>query len=101
MGRPFRLVSEGGADRPSVVRRRARTGQSPDPRAADRCPVGPRAAPSGAPRSSPGVVRSLGKFLLVQFAGRPLEHDVSPGGWIAPVLRPVDEHVVGSLVPPV
>ena len=37
----------------------------------------------------------------MQFAGRPLEDDVSPGDWIAPTLRPFDEHVVGSLVPPV
>jgi hypothetical protein len=35
----------------------------------------------------------------VQFAGRPLEDDVSPGDWIAPALRPFGEHVVGSLVP--
>lgn len=37
----------------------------------------------------------------MQFAGRPLEVDVSPGAWIAPALRPVGEHVVGCLVPPV
>ena len=37
----------------------------------------------------------------MQFAGRLLEDDVSPGDWIAPTLRPFDEHVVGSLVPPV
>jgi hypothetical protein len=37
----------------------------------------------------------------VQFAGRPLEDDVSPGAWIAAALRPFGEHVVGSLVPPV
>jgi hypothetical protein len=35
----------------------------------------------------------------VQFAGRPLEHELSPGDWIAPALRPFGEHVVGSLVP--
>jgi hypothetical protein len=37
----------------------------------------------------------------VQFAGRRLEDDVSPGDWIAPALRAFDEHVVGSLVPAV
>ena len=37
----------------------------------------------------------------MQFAGRPLEVDVSHGAWIATALRPLDEHVVGSLVPPV
>jgi hypothetical protein len=37
----------------------------------------------------------------VQFAGRSPETDVSPGDWIAPALRPFDEHVVGSLVPTV
>src|SRR3954469_10752465 len=93
MGRPFRHCDSAGSerrhDRPSVVRRRARTGQSPDPRAADICPVGPRAAalPSAAPRSSPGVVRSLGRFLPVQVA------------WIAEGLLPWSEHRVGSLVP--
>lgn len=35
----------------------------------------------------------------MQFAGRPLEDDVSPGAWVAPALRPFGEHVVGSLVP--
>src|SRR3954453_16917297 len=96
MGRPFRHCarpagSERRHDRPSVARRRARTGQSPDPRAADICPVGPRAAalPSAAPRSSPGVVRSLGRFLPVQVA------------WIAEGLLPWSEHRVGSLVPSV
>src|SRR3954454_3766345 len=91
MGRPFGTQSERRHDRPSVVRRRARTGQSPDPRAADICPVGPRAAalPSAAPRSSPGVVRFLGRFPAVQ-------HD-----WIAAALHPFAEHRVSSLVPPV
>lgn len=37
----------------------------------------------------------------MQFAGRRLEDDVSPGDWIAPALRPFGEHVVGSLVPTV
>jgi hypothetical protein len=36
----------------------------------------------------------------VQFAGRALETDVSPGDWIAAALRPFDAAVVGSLVPP-
>jgi hypothetical protein len=37
----------------------------------------------------------------VQFAGRPVEDDVSPGSWITSALRPLDAHEVGSLVPPV
>jgi hypothetical protein len=37
----------------------------------------------------------------VQFAGRSVEDDVSPGDWIAAVVRPIGEHVVGALVPPV
>src|SRR3954469_8503246 len=58
MGRPFGVESERRHDRQSVVRRRARTGQSPDPRAADRCPVGPCAAPpSGVQRH--GAARGL------------------------------------------
>lgn len=35
----------------------------------------------------------------MQFAGRPLEDDVSPGAWIAPAVRPFGAHEVGSLVP--
>lgn len=35
----------------------------------------------------------------MQFAGRPLEVDLSSGAWIAPALRPFGEQVVGSLVP--
>lgn len=37
----------------------------------------------------------------MQFAGRPLEDDVSPGEWIAAVLRPFADSIVGSLVPPI
>ncbi|MGY1635283.1 hypothetical protein ACI78V_01355 [Geodermatophilus sp. SYSU D00742] len=37
----------------------------------------------------------------MQFAGRQVESDVSPGAWIAEAVRPFSEHVVGGLVPPV
>ncbi|SFK35615.1 hypothetical protein [Geodermatophilus ruber] len=37
----------------------------------------------------------------MQFAGRPVEIDVSAGAWIAEAVRPLGEHVVGGLVPPV
>jgi hypothetical protein len=49
----------------------------------------------------PGGCPFPGYLPPVQFAGRPLENDVSPGDWIAPTLRPFGEHVIGSLVPPV
>src|SRR3954451_2028249 len=105
MGRPFGVDSERRHDRPSVVRRRARTGQSPDPRAADTCPVGPRAAvlreQAPAPRSSPGVVRSPGRFRPVQLAGRPVETDASAGSWLAGGLVPSVPPTLASLVPPV
>src|SRR3954452_13398231 len=105
MGRPFGVHFERRHDRPSVVRRRARTGQSPDPRAADICPVGPRAAPlprqGQAPRSSPGVARLPGRFPRVHLVGRPVETDPSAAGWIAAALTPADPPTVASLVPPV
>src|SRR5690349_8410103 len=102
MGRPFRLRSERRHDRPSVVRRRARTGQSPDPRAADICPVGPRAAAiDAAPRSSPGVVRPLGRLQSVQIAGLPVEEDVSLGVWLSSARRRGRPGTVGALVPAV
>src|SRR3712207_8985086 len=41
------------------------------------------ALPGPAPRSSPGVVRSLGRLPAVQFAGRRPETDLSPGAWVA------------------
>src|SRR4051812_14207482 len=104
MGRPFGVEPERRHDRPSVVRRRARTGQSPDPRAADNCPVGPRAAPlvpqGPAPRSSPGVVRSPGSFRAVQFAGRPVETDLSAAAWIARAVAPPGAGAA-ALAPPV
>jgi hypothetical protein len=37
----------------------------------------------------------------VQFAGRPVQSDVSAGAWVAEAVRPFSEHVVGGLVPPV
>jgi hypothetical protein len=37
----------------------------------------------------------------VQIAGRPVESDIRPAGWITEALRPFTEHAVGSLVPPV
>src|SRR3712207_5050036 len=98
MGRPFGVESERRHDRPSVVRRRARTGQSPDPRAADTCPVGPRAAsPRGqAPRSSPGVVRSPGREQRpVSTVGR-----TAPAGrWIAEAVRRAPRDTVAALLP--
>ena len=37
----------------------------------------------------------------MQIAGRPVESDIRPAGWITEALRPFTEHAVGSLVPPV
>src|SRR3954469_14514484 len=102
MGRPFGVEFERRHDRPSVVRRRARTGQSPDPRAAGTCPAGPRAAcpfPGSAPRSSPGVVRSLGRLRAVQFAGRHPETDLSPGAWVADGTAGARWPTVAALLP--
>src|SRR3712207_9192745 len=85
MGRPFGVESERWHDRPSVVRRRARTGQSPAPRAADICPVGPRAAPGPARQvavEQPGGCPFPGEG-RVAFAGRPVETDISPAAWFA------------------
>src|SRR3712207_1593767 len=100
MGRPFGVESERWHDRPSVVRRRARTGQSPDPRAAGICPAGPRAAPLlgglGA-AEQPGGCPFSGEG-RVAFAGRPVEADVTPGAWVAAALR--HDRSVASLVPP-
>src|SRR4051812_1731360 len=102
MGRPFGVESERRRDRPSVVRRRARTGQSPDPRAADICPVGPRAAfLREAPRSSPGVVRSPGSFSPVQLGGLPIERDVSVGVWISSARRRGTPGTVAAILPDV
>src|SRR5688572_28259398 len=53
-----------------------------------------------APRSSPGVVRSPGRFRDVAFAGRPVEKDTSPGAWIAAAVHDSLADM-GSLVPPV
>src|SRR3712207_3977902 len=102
MGRPSGVEAGRRHDRPSVVRRRARTGQSPDPRAADICPVGPRAAPPDrgwAPRSSPGVVRSPGEN-HVQLGGLPVEPAVTVGTWVTEAVGRAHWSTVGSLVPP-
>src|ERR687893_808414 len=102
MGRPFRLTSE----RRQIARPSYGGEREPDSHPTPGPPTFVQSArvllPSSggwAPRSSPGVVRSLGRFVPVQFAGRPLEADLSPGAWIAPALRPFGDHVVGSLVP--
>src|SRR3954451_5861107 len=103
MGRPFGVESERRHDRPSVVRRRARTGQSPDPRAADNCPVGPRAAPlvSGSSAAEqPGGCPFSGWFPAVHFAGRPVETDLSAAAWIARAVAQPGAGVA-ALVPPV
>src|SRR3954462_11293872 len=110
MGRPFRHCDSAGSerrhDRPSVARRRARTGQSPDPRAADICPVGPRAAvlPAGRGRrrgAARGVAVLPGWVAPGQLPARPVETDVSAGSWIVAALAAAGPHTVASLVPPV
>jgi hypothetical protein len=37
----------------------------------------------------------------VHLAGRPVETDLSPAGWLAAALAPSDPPMVASLVPPV
>src|SRR5829696_6667164 len=90
------------ADRPSVVRRRARTGQSPDPRAADICPVGPRAAASsedGAAEQPGGCPFS--REVSVRLAGLPVQDDVSTGVWVSSARRRGEPGTVAALVPAV
>src|SRR6201747_2227300 len=106
MGRPFRRCGRPTATerrhlRPSVVRRRARTGQSPDPRAADQCPVGPRAAPHFGGYSSaeqPGGC-PLSGGVAVQFAGRSVALDTSAGIWLAESAVNAKPDTVAALVP--
>src|SRR3712207_7044316 len=106
MGRPFGVETERWhLHRPSVARRRARTGQSPDPRAADTRPVGPRAAASrwrrGAARGSsvpgdrsPAVPAGEGRA-AVDTATR----SAPAGRWIAEAVRAATPDTVAALVP--
>src|SRR3954451_6703367 len=113
MGRPFGVQFERRHDRPSVVRRRARTGQSPDPRAADICPVGPRAAPLPGRDKRRGAARGLS----VSWVGsrraprrpsrrdRPLRRRLAPpppaAGGPAARPAPAAPPTVACLLPPV
>src|SRR3954451_17886159 len=99
MGRPFGTQSERRHDRPSVVRRRARTGQSPDPRAADTCPVCPRAGPWPRQAGRGGAARGLSVPGEVPVSTGAVETGDSPGAWVAAALR--RDRTVASLVPPV
>src|SRR3954447_12310210 len=107
MGRPFSVCGRPTAaperrqSRPSVVRRRARTGQSPDPRAADHCPVGPRAAPylgGYSAAEQPGGC-PLSGGVVVQFAGRAVALDTSAGIWLAESAKSAPPDTVAALVP--
>lgn len=91
MGRPFRLASE----RRQIARPSYGGEREPDSHPTPGPPTFVQSArvqlPSRgrAPRSSPGVVRSLGRFLRV------------PHAWIAEALPPSSDTRVASLVPPV
>ena len=103
MGRPFRLDSLN--DGRSPVRRTAASENRTVTRPPGRRHLSSRPACSvpsrSAPRSSPGVVRSLGRFLLVQLGGLPVETDVSTGVWISSARRRGEPGTVGALVPAV
>ena len=103
MGRPFRLVSE----RRQIARPSYGGEREPDSHPTPGPPTFVQSArvqrllAGSAPRSSPGVVRSLGRFLLVQFAGLPVETDVSTGVWLSSARRRGEPGTVGALVPAV
>src|SRR3712207_346896 len=104
MGRPFRRQSE----RRQIARPSYGGEQEPDshptpgpPTFVQSARVHPPGFQGRAPRSSPGVVRSPGRLRRVELAGRPLEDDVSAGGWIAEAVAGRPAGTVAALLPAV
>jgi hypothetical protein len=104
MGRPFRRESE----RRQIARPSYGGEREPDSHPTPGPPTFVQSARELLPciagwasRSSPGVVRFLGRFLLVQLADLPVEADVSTGIWISSGRRRGEPGTVGSIVPAV
>src|SRR4051794_39168667 len=92
---PARRSSTAASENRTVTRPPGRRHLSSRPACSSPAQQGP------APRSSPGVVRLLGRFALVHLAGRPVETDPSPASWLAAACEGQPWATVASLVPPV
>src|SRR5687768_11248898 len=106
MGRPFRRQSE----RRQIARPSYGGEREPDSHPTPGPPTLVQSARVLHPASA-GRRRGAARGLSVLWGGQVasaggvggeagMEDDTSAGDWIAAALRPLDEHVVGSLVPP-
>src|ERR671920_1290665 len=101
MGRPFRRQSE----RRQIARPSNGGEREPDSHPTPGPPTFVQSARvqlplrRTAPRSSPGVVRPLGRFVVVELGGLRVELDVSQGVWISSARRRGGHGTVAAHVP--